>query len=1041
MMELWAIPAGIELGKVVLTQVLGFTTAALESYVEDFFKGCLTSGVARLKASTLKQPMAEAIGFFLQRFIQELKDNEVPDTSINHFYRDAAKQFVKDVNVRPLLGQAFVDGNATVDAARLKQIWEETYLNPQWGFPVEDFRWRRITQKYQEAVVGIIEADADLREVLNIQLQKRQTESLKQLAGRTVGFDLTRYRNAILEQYGALKLESLGSSQYEREGTNYRSLSLWDVFVAQEARECQEYLPQAYEIPKEHLRRYQQAGMLDDLAEAEVERRRDFYRQAVPESVLAIVGATADLVPVQPRHPYLVILGDPGSGKSTLLRYLAVQWARQGTEAQIPLLIELRGYSQSREKGECQDFIDFVHRGSNWVNHLDQHQLEDWLTQGKALVMLDGLDEVVDRQQRGTVLTQIHNFTQRYPQVPVVVTSRIIGYRAEALREAGFHHFMLQDLEEAQIADFLQRWHDLTYRDEAERQRKRERLNAAITRSKAIRELAGNPLLLTLMAILNRGEELPRDRTRLYEKASEVLLYQWDVEEKLLKDARLEKYPIELDHRDKQRMLRRVAARMQTSPKGLAGNFIRHQDLLDCLTDYLKTIKEAPNAPSIATLIIDQLRERNFILCYLGDDAYAFVHRTFLEYFCAAEIKERFDKRGAEGGLTFEQLRDQVFAPHWQDATWHEVLRLVTGMVDPEFAEGLIQWVMAQTINRAEHLDEDSDLLEKSGLLNLLLAADCLGEVRDRATLTALDTDLLQQLQTEVEQEYPYNFTLEAAEAMVGAIVAHWPDHPPLPPWLERCVVFSTASYSSVPVAAVGAIATLKAGQPQTLIWLKTCAQTDKNWAVRVTAVSELAQGWKDDPDTLPWLKSYAQSDEHWAVRSTAMSELARGWKDDPDTLPILKNCAQTDEDLNVRSTAVKELAQGWKDDPDTLPWLKSRAQRDENEYVRRTAVKELAQGWGAVPELFECFHSVTLNDPFERKESWQDNPRQIALKVLITHHRHQPQTLDLLRDKATHDPDEQLRQWAQDQLEHLEIQNALLAGRSSTESKSEEDA
>jgi predicted NACHT family NTPase len=45
---------------------------------------------------------------------------------------------------------------------------------------------------------------------------------------------------------------------------------------------------------------------------------------------------------------------------------------------------------------------------------------------------------------------------------------------------------------------------------------KRERLRKAINDSKSIAMLAGNPLLLTMMAILNRNQELPRDRVDLY---------------------------------------------------------------------------------------------------------------------------------------------------------------------------------------------------------------------------------------------------------------------------------------------------------------------------------------------------------------------------------------------------------------------------------------------------------------------------------------------------------------------------------------------
>ena len=255
---------------------------------------------------------------------------------------------------------------------------------------------------------------------------------------------------------------------------------------------------------------------------------------------------------------------------------------------------------------------------------------------------------------------------------------------------------------------------------------------------------------------------------RLYEKASEVLLYQWDVEAKFLKDPRLEKYQIEIDHRDKQAMLRRVAKAMQNSEKGLAGNFIRRVDLETCLIDYLKTKSYAPMAVNIAVVMIDQLRERNFILCSLGADNYAFVHRTFLEYFCATEIKERFDNRGKEGGLEFSDLQNQIFGQHWQDETWHEVLRLITGMIGEQFAGDLIQWLMQQTINRFEFLEDNPlrylnnpDRQQKQGLMNLLLAADCLGEIREQAALTPVAKILLARLKYEAEQEYPFLFTAE----------------------------------------------------------------------------------------------------------------------------------------------------------------------------------------------------------------------------------------------------------------------------------------
>jgi hypothetical protein len=113
-------------------------------------------------------------------------------------------------------------------------------------------------------------------------------EAVRQMAGRTVPFDLTRYREAILEQYQFLQLESLGSSKYEQEGVNYRTVPLWGVFVAQDVRECQDDSLQSYEIPKEQLRRLQAVRDEDAVAELEAKTRQKRHSQKPVQSIKKI---------------------------------------------------------------------------------------------------------------------------------------------------------------------------------------------------------------------------------------------------------------------------------------------------------------------------------------------------------------------------------------------------------------------------------------------------------------------------------------------------------------------------------------------------------------------------------------------------------------------------------------------------------------------------------------------------------------------------------------------------------------------------------
>ena len=68
-----------------------------------------------------------------------------------------------------------------------------------------------------------------------------------------------------------------------------------------------------------------------------------------------------------------------------------------------------------------------------------------------------------------------------------------------------------------------------------------------------------------------------------------------------------------------------------------------------------------------------------------------FVHRTFLEYFCAAWFADLYKERRE---ISREQLKE-AFETHWQDEKWHEVLRLIAGMIDAKQAEELLHGAMS----------------------------------------------------------------------------------------------------------------------------------------------------------------------------------------------------------------------------------------------------------------------------------------------------------------------------------------------------------
>ncbi|MBE8967430.1 HEAT repeat domain-containing protein [Nostocales cyanobacterium LEGE 12452] len=956
----------------------------VKDYAKDFFKNIFNNAVtAPFKQEPLQKAVVMALTEFLQAMQQQLKVRcKLSEAEIQNYAEDINK-FIRDKSIKEILGQAFDIKCDFLDFKTLADSWKRLQLQP---LPPK-FNWQTITEQYLIQVQDILSDSEELRYILELQKLSSIDKTLKENADIPKDFNLPQYLETIRERYGNLKLDSLETTAREH------PVNLWQMFIPQNVRQVYQVLP---ELPKEYLRRLQESNQLD--AEFEIEKfqeeteryQRTYFEQPI-RSVL-------DVVRDKQRKNYLVILGDPGSGKSTLLQYLALDWVEKTLDQNdfnlpIPLLIELRNYMRDRDAGSCNNFLQFYHNSPNCFYHLNQHKLHEQLKAGNALVMFDGLDEIFESAKREEVITCIHRFTNEYPYVQVIVTSRIIGYKQQQLRDAEFRHFMLQDLEPAQIKDFIERWHDKTFSQAEERDKniKRERLQRVINESKAIAELAQNPLLLTMMAILNLKRELPRDRSELYKDASEVLLHNWDDGRNLKPDERLDI----IDYKDKQAMLRQVAYQMQTSEKGLAGNIIYADDLEAIFTKYLQSIPVS-DARDKARRLMKQLRDRNFILCFLGADYYAFVHRTFLEYFCAWEFVWQFEK---ERSITIEFLKTEVFGKHWQDETWHEVLLLIAGMIEPKFVGEILDYLMVQ----------DG---EEEKFINLFLAAKCLAELRNRSVIVSTANKLLGRLKdlTKYDLWYYYEPRLNYEETKlvrkirtqaVATVTVIWKDNRDTLHWLKNCT--TADNHGDVQRAAIEALASNFKDDSNICSFLKDCTTTDNHENVRGAAIEALASNFKDDSDIHSFLKDCTTTDNHENVRGAAIKALASNFPDDPNTYSILIDCATADNHEDVQSLAIEALANNFKDDPDIYSILKDRATADNHEFVREVAIEALAKNFKNNLDTCSILKDLATADDDELV-------RRVAIEALAKNFKDDPNTYSFLKDCVITDDDEFVR-------------------------------
>jgi hypothetical protein len=402
------------------------------------------------------------------------------------------------------------------------------------------------------------------------------------------------------------------------------------------------------------------------------------------------------------------------------------------------------------------------------------------------------------------------------------------------------------------------------------------------------------------------------------------LLHQWKTE--LAFEATPELAQAQLDGKDKLGLMKRIAWTLQAGADGAAGNLvnlIEENQLERTLSEGLEGIPGL-RPDRAARALIEQLRGRNFMLCFMGGGNYAFVHRTFLEFFCAEAIVERFH---VEQTLTLDALKTEIFG-HWPDETWHEVLRLVASRLAPKFVKEILDWLLQQPD-------------PNQSCKHIFLAARCVGEVRNRGELVSTEVLVRQATKDLIGFKFGNSSTSVSGEVVSGEVGQN-------APMLEEAVML---------------VAYVWKDDPDTLPWIKEQAQSNQNEAVRVSALNQLCWGWAEDPDTLTIIKERAESDKSWIVRAHAVLGLVR-WMTDPATLKILKECAQSDEEWVLRLCSVLMIARLGKEDTDTLAILKEIAQSDEDDNVRKNAVEQLDKFWKDDAEIQAFLKGLRNSSP-----------------------------------------------------------------------------
>ncbi|MCA9702074.1 MAG: NACHT domain-containing protein, partial [Myxococcales bacterium] len=363
----------------------------------------------------------------------------------------------------------------------------------------------------------------------------------------------------------------------------------------------------------------------------------------------------------------LVLLGDPGSGKTTHLKQVLLKVIREGAESvgleadTIPVFLPLQAVRN--RKAQLTGLIEEQLQGPAF--EMPKGFGERLIQHGKLLLLLDGLDEVADADERAEVARWIRAVHRELPKSTVLVSCRYAGYTKDAELGGEFLELHLRPLSDPQMRTFVRNWYRLVMRErllDAKQAAEKgqaladdlliELARPEFTAVARVYEMTRNPLLLTAICLVHHDHgRLPHARARLYEETISVLLGRWH-------------------HRPSGRLLRPEDALGVLRPVAawMHGKHGRQRARAKELVVPVEAAFQTLHVDRDAASFLRSIRNESGLLTGWDVDEFGFIHLGLQEFLTARHLRNA----GLLNAKVFEDL-----AGSFGDSWWQEVILLM----------------------------------------------------------------------------------------------------------------------------------------------------------------------------------------------------------------------------------------------------------------------------------------------------------------------------------------------------------------------------
>jgi HEAT repeat protein len=605
---------------------------------------------------------------------------------------------------------------------------------------------------------------------------------------------------------------------------------------------------------------------------------------------------------------------------------------------------------------------------------------------------------------------QVEAFTQTFPKNRFLITSRIVGYR-EAPLAADYQVYTLADFDSEQIKSFIQQWCPAYERwvkgitDSEQLQRlatsEAEKTFQSIQRKPAVGKLTVNPLLLTIVALIQRqGIELPSHRIELFDLCAMTLIDTWVKAKGFTATSTFSRNNLI-------KLLCPLAFWMHQHP---AISAIPEDELTEQVVNQLlarKITRHEDEAARLAEEFLDIVRGKTGILIERGKKRYGFLHLTFEEYFAARELEIRDD-------------RDDFIKAHLHESRWREVILLTVGSIGTLHSneKGVTSVVKNAILHAGSRYEEwlHRDLLFAGACLadDAGVSIECEEQILEQSLYLYLTSpyDSLRTAIDEVINQWSGMYLASKVAKIVLCLLqkrglgtdiplrgvrVSAPEVMHLARKLEDYCEQKVQEYNNTVMNLFHGMLYASSKSPEKLqkgkdllLGLLTC----ENWCVRQVAVAFLAQVGRNDEEVLASLlpliadndsdvqKEVAQAlgeigqgdkrfiagllqlvdDVNQNVRQSAMLALAQVRQDDvlQGNQKMLQMLTESSQSLKI--AAIQALTQSEQSDPKVVQAL-LKVLWDSDANVKKEVIAGLGRVGQNVPEVLPVLFSFVTND------------------------------------------------------------------------------